>query len=481
MKSSESDHQSSNPREGVAHHLARLKQTREELGARTRQLAAVAELGLRALEDVDLSTLMDEAAALVAENLAVEYVKIFELQPDGKSLLLRAGVGWKEGLVGQATVRLDSPAGYTLASEEPVILKDLLSETRFNAPPLLRDHGVKSGITVVIHGQEQPFGVLGADTTKRRTFSTDDVNFLQAVANVLATAIERRRTEEPSLHQVKDQTSRVRAERAERRFAFLSEVGKLLSSSLDYSSTLTSLARLAVPELADWCIVDILEEEGSVHRSAVAHVDPAKEDLLCELLGRYPYNPDAPYGTSEVLRTGRPQTVTEVEDWMLVYVAHDAEQLKVLRELSIESYIGVPLLARGKILGAVTLISSGRHYGPEDLTLAESFAHCAALAVENVRLHIPELEMARGLIQLAKRYYRPDSSPNREEIPALTPRQLEVLELLAEGKSAKDIGQELLLSESTIRNHINALLQALGAHSQLEAIARAREMGILSE
>ncbi len=361
-----------------------------ELGARTRQLAAVAELGLRALGNVDLSALMDEALALVTKNLAVEYGKIFELQPDGESLLLRSGVGWKEGLVGQATIRLDSPAGYTLASRRPVVIKDLLSETRFSEPQLLREHGVKSGMTVIIHGRERPFGVLGADTTRLRTFTGDDVNFLQAVANVLATAIERRRTEEPSLHQIeKQEASHTGDERTERRFVYLGEVGKILSSSLDYPTTLASLTRLAVPELADLCIIDTLEDKGAVLRRAVAHMDPAKEDVLCKLLGRYPFNPDAPYGTAEVLRTGQSNIVSEVNDWMLAYAALDAEQLKTLRELSIESYIGVPLLSRGRILGAITLISSepGRRYGPEDLALAENFAHCAALAIDNARSH----------------------------------------------------------------------------------------------
>jgi GAF domain-containing protein len=334
---------------------------------------------------------MDEALAVVTKNLVVEYGKIFELQPDGRSLLLRSGVGWKDGLVGRATIQLDSPAGCTLASGKPVMLEDLLSEAHFNEPQLLREHGVKSGVTVIIHGREWPFGVLGVDTTKQRTFTEDDVSFLQAVANVLATAIERRRSDEAAYQIKKHEASRTKDEAVERRFGYLEEVGKMLSSSLDYPTTLTSLARLAVPELADWCIVDMLEEEGAVRRSAVAHTDPAKEDLLCELLGRYPFNPDAPYGTAEVLRTGRAKIVPEVLDWMVAYLAHDTEHLKVLRELSIESYIGVPLLSRGRILGAITLVSSepGCRYGPEDLALAENFAHCAALALDNARLHHP--------------------------------------------------------------------------------------------
>lgn len=167
--------------------LCGIEQNKEESRACTPGLEAIVELKLLVLEDEDPHILMDQAVSLVTEELGVEYGKVFELQPDGESLLLRSGIGWEEGLVGRAIVRLDSPAGRALASEEPVILEDLLSETRFCVPPLLREHGVKSGVTVPIQGQEQPFvGVLGADTTERRAFTEDEIDFLRAVSNVLA-------------------------------------------------------------------------------------------------------------------------------------------------------------------------------------------------------------------------------------------------------------------------------------------------------
>jgi two-component system, cell cycle sensor histidine kinase and response regulator CckA len=159
---------------------------------RVRQQAAVAQLGERALRGVELFTLMDEAIALVAQTLRVEFCKILELLPDGKALLLRAGVGWKEGLVGQVTVGAgtNSQAGYTLLSNEPVIIKDLRTEERFSGPPLLREHGVVSGLSVIIGRRDRPFGVLGAHTAKLHTFTEDDIHFLEAVANVLSQVIE---------------------------------------------------------------------------------------------------------------------------------------------------------------------------------------------------------------------------------------------------------------------------------------------------
>jgi GAF domain-containing protein len=116
-----------------------------------------------------------------------------EILPGGDELRLWAGVGWEEGLVGRATVKagFESQVGYALLVNEPLIVEDLATETRFRPPPVLHEHGLVSGMSVVIHGRYGPVGVLGAYTRSRRFFSEEDANFMQAVANVLATAIER--------------------------------------------------------------------------------------------------------------------------------------------------------------------------------------------------------------------------------------------------------------------------------------------------
>jgi PAS domain S-box-containing protein len=173
--------------------ISERKQAQKEVETRTHQQAVVAEIGLWALANNDVQSFMDDTVAFVAQTLDVEYCKIVELLAGGQELLLRAGMGWREGLVGNTTEAsgLDSQAGYTLLSEEPVIVEDLSTETRFRVPPLLHEHGVVSSMTVVISGRGGPFGVLGVHTKSRRTFSEDDVNFLQAGANVLAMRIER--------------------------------------------------------------------------------------------------------------------------------------------------------------------------------------------------------------------------------------------------------------------------------------------------
>ncbi|MCL1465441.1 PAS domain S-box protein [Argonema galeatum] len=174
------------------------KQTEENLRVRNRQQEAIAHLGQRALASTNIDTLMDEAVTLIAKTLEVEYCKVLELLPDGKAVFLRAGVGWQEGLVGHATVGtgMDSQAGYTLLSNEPVIVEDLRTETRFSGPPLLHNHGVVSGLSLIIAGHNRPWGVLGAHATRLRKFTKDDINFFQAAANILAEAIQRQQAEE---------------------------------------------------------------------------------------------------------------------------------------------------------------------------------------------------------------------------------------------------------------------------------------------
>lgn len=166
-----------------------------ELRAHSEQQRAIADLGRSAILSDDLQALMDEAVATVTCTLDMEFTKLLELQPGGDDLLLRAGIGWRPGLVGKARVpaNIDSLAGYTLLASEPLIVNDLRTETRFRASRLLTEHGVVSGVSVVIRDRGKPYGVLGTHTTQRRSFSDDDVRFVRAVANIIGLAIQRQR------------------------------------------------------------------------------------------------------------------------------------------------------------------------------------------------------------------------------------------------------------------------------------------------
>jgi PAS domain S-box-containing protein len=172
------------------------------LEAHARQHDAVAELSQRALEGRDLASLLEDAVSLVPRILRIEFCKVLELLPKGDGLLLRTGAGWKEGYVGDATLPTgkESHGGFALLSSSPVIVEDFQTETRFSPPSFFVEHRIRSGISVIIHGRGQPYGVLGAHSAQQRKFTADDVHFLQSVANVLAAAIERRGLEEKLLN-----------------------------------------------------------------------------------------------------------------------------------------------------------------------------------------------------------------------------------------------------------------------------------------
>jgi PAS domain S-box-containing protein len=193
-----------------------------------------------------------------------------------------------------------------------------------------------------------------------------------------------------------DVTERKKNEEMQR---FLADAGASLSSSLDYRTTLSRMARLAVPYLADWCVVDILEEDGSLDRLAMAHQDAEKVALARELEKRYPPVPDSPRGVAQVVRTGQSELVSEISESLVEEAARDAEHREILRRLGLKSYVIVPLIARGRTLGAISLVSaeSGQRYGPAELKLAEELARRAALAVDNARLYRDRIQIARTL------------------------------------------------------------------------------------
>ncbi|HVG22249.1 MAG TPA: ATP-binding protein [Blastocatellia bacterium] len=199
---------------------------------------------------------------------------------------------------------------------------------------------------------------------------------------------DRKRAEQQRAQLIREQSARAEAEAAGRRLLFLAEASAALADALNYENTLAGVARLTVPYLADYAVVDLLEEDLSVRQVAVAHSDPAKEESL-RAMGCYPSGADLPNGVPRVLRTGRAEIVPEVTEEWLRAASRDDEQLKVMRDLGPKSCMIVPLLARGRTLGAISLVSvsPARRYDQEDLALAEDIANRAALAADNARLY----------------------------------------------------------------------------------------------
>jgi two-component system, cell cycle sensor histidine kinase and response regulator CckA len=169
---------------------------------RAHQQAAVAALGQAALSGVDLGTLLEQAAAFVAQTLSLDFASIFELSEDGRTLRMTAGFGWSGEVIGKTTVSAqeNSMGAYVLASSEPVIVLDACNITAFEIPEFVRTHGIVSGISVIIPGARKPWGILEAHNRGGKIFDEDDFHFLQSVANVISTAHARKQSETDREH-----------------------------------------------------------------------------------------------------------------------------------------------------------------------------------------------------------------------------------------------------------------------------------------
>jgi PAS domain S-box-containing protein len=180
---------------------------------------------------------------------------------------------------------------------------------------------------------------------------------------------------------------------------FLAQTSKELVSSLDPHSMLSRIAEMAVPKLADWCAVDVLEPDGSLRLLAVAHTDPSKVQWAREFRRKFPIDMTAPTGVPKVIRSGKSELYPTVEPWMLEEGSLDEEQLEVIQQLQLSSVMMVPLVARGRTLGAVSFVfaESGRSYTEDDLRLAEELAARAAMALDNARLYRERDGIARTL------------------------------------------------------------------------------------
>lgn len=183
---------------------------------------------------------------------------------------------------------------------------------------------------------------------------------------------------------LRDITERKRVERSQR---FLAEAGAILASSLDYETTLSSVAALTVPELADWSVVYVRQEDGTVRRLEIAHSDPQRRDLVGELL-TYPLDPRSPHPVFAVLESGEPQIVQDVGDDFIRALARSERHMHIYQALGMRSLMVVPLVARGETRGAMGFFSAAPHrYGTDELAVAQDLTVLAAMAVDNARLY----------------------------------------------------------------------------------------------
>jgi signal transduction histidine kinase len=257
----------------------------------------------------------------------------------------------------------------------------------------------------------------------------------------------------------REQRARLEAEAAEHRAAFLAEASIVLSSSLDLETTLDRVARLAVPTLADWCLVDVIGEDQIVRRVAAAHADDEKLRMAADFWRRYPIDLASSHPIAEVMRSGRSLVVPEISDALLAAVAKDAEHLQFLRGLGLGSWALVPLVARGRTLGAITFataLSDRRYETPSDLAFAEALSRRAALAMDNARLFA-------------------ESERRRREAECLADLALLITESLDPAEVSQRIADSL---RTLLRARSAVLLRIEQPSGDLRAVAASGEVGL---
>ena len=201
-----------------------------------------------------------------------------------------------------------------------------------------------------------------------------------------------------AINVIEDITTHKRAELGQR---FLARSGEVLASSLDPDELLVEIANLAVPELADWCSVEVMTEAGALERKALAHVNPDVRQRAIDLSRRYPPDPDAPQGIYQVVKTGQPELYPDIPDEMIRAAAVDQEHYDEIVAIGMRSAIIVPMTTRGRTVGALTWVNGrpGRRFDTQDVELAQELARRCATAIENARLYSDRAYIARTLQQ----------------------------------------------------------------------------------
>lgn len=201
--------------------------------------------------------------------------------------------------------------------------------------------------------------------------------------------LQRRIAEQMLLGALRERGLADDAEESRRHAAFLSEAGRQLAETVGQKSTLVAMTKLALPGLGDWCIVDLLDEEGLSRRLRIYHSDPGKQRLANELEVRWAPEPDDPFGVTAMLRNIETIAITDDVEAVLAAAAHGSENLEILRSIGVSSLLSVPLVARSRLLGAITFVTSQRDhaYGPKEIQLAEDIALRAALSLDNAQMY----------------------------------------------------------------------------------------------
>jgi PAS domain S-box-containing protein len=364
------------------HDITRQKRA-EAASARLSALQSITDVELAHLS---LADLLRETLFRLRDVLPIDAALVLLATPDGESLKVSAALGLGDGLDPNLHIPFSAgPLAQIATSTRPLSIEPLPREA---VPQQFFDFVGERFPTLLgarMRIKDRILGVLLLATLEPHQFTHDELQLVRQVAGRTALAVERARLYE------RERAARAEAERAHARFAFLAEVGGMLSSSLDYDETLDRLAHLVVPQLADWCFIDVIEEDGSLKHLVTAHQDPEKVELLLDLRRRYPPEAITFDPVPMVITTGQSVWASELTDemWKTLNFGREDEVLATARQLGFRSGICVPLTARERIVGALSMVrgASSRRYDEDDFALAEDLARRAGVAIDNARLY----------------------------------------------------------------------------------------------
>jgi PAS domain S-box-containing protein len=357
----------------------------EDVSTRTRLQSKVSTLLVASrilLESTRLDEVLPATMALATDLIEADGYAVWRLSPTGWRIVASKGVS--EAFVNVPVQTFQGKPATTVQSSNTLVVEDVRSVPMLDERrPALDREGIRAMIMVPLNIQGSLSATLTFYYKTPRRFDDLRIQTATALGNLAAVAISTAELHEEELSQ------RARAERAHAHTSFLADVGIALGSSLDYEATLKAVAQLAVPRIADWCSVDILEPDGQLKRLAVAHADPKKVEFARTFRERYPEDPNQPSSIHQIIKTGQPFMATGITDDQLVRAARDAEHLDAMRYLRPTSYIAMPLIANGRPLGAMTFVTaeSVPPYVAEDLQFVQAVAERAALAVDNARAY----------------------------------------------------------------------------------------------
>lgn len=365
----------------IARDISARKRNEAERAELHRRLAMLVTASASLLDSPDTEAVRSATVHIARQLLAADGYAVWMSDPSDSTWRVVKSEGVSDEFTHHVITSLHgAPARPTAPFSSPLAVPDVgalpLVDERLGA---YRDEGIRSMLVCPMRVGSRQGGTIVFYYRTPHTFSEVDMQTGQALANIAAAAMTT-----ADLYEEQRQLGRA-AEAAGRQSAFLADATAILSQSLDYQETLSAVARLAVPEIADWCAVDIVDGDGHVQRLAVAHVDPAKVQFARMLEQRYPANPNAPGGVHDVIRTGKPAMMEVIPPGLIESRVHDEAQRRILKELSFSSYMCVPLISANGTLGAMTFAfaESDRHYTDHDLAFAQDVAARAALAIDN--------------------------------------------------------------------------------------------------